>query len=149
MKAALGCQLAAALAASAGLRASPSEEGVDVFADGFAFRLLLHTDRDAAMHAKAAAAGPHGHHHHAAAHAPPRALLLSWHHGLVSTLEGKHAAYGPACRLAKRWVGAQLMGSQVAEEAVELLVGAAFTGPCIAPPPASRISGVCSAWGEG
>lgn len=160
-----------------------------MFVDGFAFRLLLYTDRcvgaqgggarlgrlltqssarghrhassllrpkprpdtrptnlnptrrDAAMHAKAAAAGPHVHHHHAAAHSPPRVLVLSWHHGLVATLEGQHAAYGPTCRLAKRWVGAQLMGSQLAPEAVELLVGAAFCGPSLAPLPASRITG--------
>jgi U3 small nucleolar RNA-associated protein 22 len=45
MKAAVGCQLAAALAAAAGFTVSPSEEAVDVFVDGFAFRLLLFTDR--------------------------------------------------------------------------------------------------------
>lgn len=143
MKAAVGCQLAAALASSAGFRSSPSEEGVDVFVDGFAFRLLLYTDRDASMHAKAAAAAHHhAAHHHAAAHAPPRVLLLSWHHGLVSTLEGQHPAYGPTVRLAQRWLGCQLMGSQLAPEAVELLVGAVFTCPSPAPPPASRTSGL-------
>lgn len=103
------------------------------------------------MHAKAAAAGPHAHHHHAAAHSPPRVLLLSWHHGLVATLEGQHAAFGPSCRLAKRWLGCQLMGSQLSEEAVELMVGAAFCGPAKVPPPASRITGegCCQAEGAG
>ena len=142
MKAAVGCQLAGALAAAAGFRTSPSEACVDVFVDGFAFRLLLHTDRDGVMAAAAAAAGPHAAHHHAAAHAPPRALALSWHHGLVATLEGRHAAYGPSVRLAQRWVGAQLMGSQLAPEAVELLVGAAFTAPSPAAPPGSRVAGL-------
>ncbi|KAI8473415.1 MAG: Nrap protein [Monoraphidium minutum] len=142
MKAAVGCQLAGGLAGAAGFAASPSEEAVDVFVDGFAFRLLLYTDRDAAMHAKAAAAGPHAHHHHAAAHSPPRVLVLSWHHGLIAALEGQHPAYGPTVRLAKRWLGGQLMGSQLGGEAVELIVGAAFCGPAAAPPPASRIAGL-------
>ena len=142
MKAAMGCQLAGALAASAGFAVSPSEGSVDVLVDGYAFRLLLYTDRDAAMHAKVAAAAPHSHHHHAAAHSPPRVLLLSWHHGLIASLEGTHAAYGPSVRLAKRWLGSQLMGSQVSEEAVELLVGAAFCGTSAAPPPASRLVGL-------
>jgi hypothetical protein len=93
------------------------------------------------MHAKAAAAGPHAHHHHAAAHSPPRVLVLSWHHGLVAALEGQYAAFGPTCRLAKRWLGTQLLGSQLGCEAVELLVGAAFCGPALAPPPASRVTG--------
>jgi hypothetical protein len=97
------------------------------------------------MHAKVLAAGPHAHHHHAEAHSPPRALLLSWHHGLAAGLEGQHAAYGPTCRLAKRWLGCQLMGSQLGDEAVELLVAAAFCGPAAAPPPASRITGACLA----
>ncbi len=45
-------------------------------------------------------------------------------------------------RLAQRWVGAQLMGSQLAPEAVELIVGAAFIGASPAPPPASRVAGL-------
>lgn len=44
-KAALGCQLAQALAASSGVTASASEACIDVLADGFAFRLLLWSSR--------------------------------------------------------------------------------------------------------
>jgi hypothetical protein len=44
----------------------------------------------------------------------PLPLLRSHHHGLVSSLEAAHAAYGPTVRLAKRWLGVQLMlGDQV------------------------------------
>lgn len=49
MKAALGVQLAAALASGYGLHASAAEECVDVLADGFAFRLVLYSGRDEAM----------------------------------------------------------------------------------------------------
>ncbi len=45
MRAALGCQLAEAVAGAYGLRTAASEACVDVFADGFAFRLYLHSER--------------------------------------------------------------------------------------------------------
>ena len=44
-KAALGCQLADAMAASFSLPALASEDGIDVLADGFAFRLFLWSPR--------------------------------------------------------------------------------------------------------
>jgi hypothetical protein len=47
MRAALGCQLAEAVAGAYGLRAAASEACVDVCADGFAFRLFLHSERRA------------------------------------------------------------------------------------------------------
>lgn len=57
-KAALGVQLAQALQASYGLEAQAAEGGyVDVMAEGFAFRLLLSTERDIAMQQKALAMG--------------------------------------------------------------------------------------------
>jgi hypothetical protein len=53
MKAAFGCQLAQQLHQTLGTEASASEDCVDVLTDGFAFRLLLATERDAAMQKKA------------------------------------------------------------------------------------------------
>jgi hypothetical protein len=53
MKAAFGCQLAQQLHQTLGMEASASEDWVDVLTDGFAFRLLLATERDAAMQQKA------------------------------------------------------------------------------------------------
>lgn len=49
MKAALGCELAAALEAQLGMYTRVSEQWVDVYAAGFAFRLLLWSDRDEAI----------------------------------------------------------------------------------------------------
>lgn len=46
-RAALGCQLAEAVAGAYGLRTIASEACIDVFADGFAFRLFLHSERRA------------------------------------------------------------------------------------------------------
>lgn len=45
MKAALGIQLAEELFTGFGLRAEASEDCIDVFTDGFVFRLFLYSDR--------------------------------------------------------------------------------------------------------
>ncbi len=45
MKAALGLQLASALESTYGVRVMGSEACLDVLAEGFAFRLLLVSDR--------------------------------------------------------------------------------------------------------
>lgn len=45
MKAALGVQMAEELFTGFGLRGQASEECVDVFVDGFAIRLFLHSQR--------------------------------------------------------------------------------------------------------
>lgn len=55
MKAALSLQLAGALEASLGLASQASEDCLDVMAEGFAFRLLMYSEREAAMLQKAAA----------------------------------------------------------------------------------------------
>ncbi len=75
--------------------------------------------------------------------AAPEALPLvrSWHHGLVQRVAGGNAAYAPACRLAKRWVAAHLLSNHVRDEAVELLVAAAFAAPGPLGPPGSRVAG--------
>ncbi len=70
-----------------------------------------------------------------------RPLTRSWHHGLVSNIGGTNPAFGPACRLAKRWVSVHMMSNHVCEEAVELLVAAAFTGLGPREQPGSRVAG--------
>ena len=49
MKAALGVQLAEELFSAFGLRAEASEECVDVFLDGYAFRLFLFSEWRASL----------------------------------------------------------------------------------------------------
>eukprot|EP00887_Chlorella_sp_A99_P002636 scaffold6.g2636.t1 len=127
-KAALGAQLAQLLAQSYGMEASAAEGYVDVLSDGFAFRLRLATERDAAMAAKLlairrAVEGP------GAASAPDDdAALRAWHQGAVGGVAAASPAFEGAVRLAKRWVGAHLLSPHLAEEAVELLVASLFAG---------------------
>ncbi|CAL8472362.1 g11905 [Coccomyxa elongata] len=130
-KAAMGCQLADELATGFGLRTSASQSCVDVFAEGYAFRLFLSSDRDQAMAAKmsspdeATLGSPGG---QLAARATFGALQRQLaHHALMSTLAGTAPAFPPTARLAHRWLSSQMLSNQICQEAGELLVAAAFS----------------------
>lgn len=71
----------------------------------------------------------------------PPPVVRSWHHGLVSYVAGLNPAFAPTVRLAKRWLGCQLMSNQIGDEAAELLVAAVFAGSSALPSPGSRHSG--------
>lgn len=141
MKAALGVQLAQKLEESFGIDASASEDYIDVLTDGFAFRLVLHTERDAAMQSMAliAAGMPHP---------PPEedVSLRVWHHGAVAAAAAANPAFGPAVRLAKRWVASQWLSPHFRDEAVELLATVAFAAgggsSVAAPPPGAPLAGL-------
>jgi U3 small nucleolar RNA-associated protein 22 len=140
-----------------------TETAIDVLSEGFAFRLLLYSGREelavsatkpppplpsrpagqqqqqqstAALLAAAASAA-------AAAQLAPElpTLSRSWHAGLVSGVAGENPSFAPAARLAARWVAAHCLSGALSQEAVELLVVAAYTSPGPAPPPASRTAG--------
>jgi len=57
-KAALGCELAEALATNYALEARVAEAHVDVFVDGFVLRVLLWSDRDEALATRATRVRP-------------------------------------------------------------------------------------------
>jgi U3 small nucleolar RNA-associated protein 22 len=139
MKAAVGVQIAESLQSGFGMEAAAAEDYMDVYTDGFAFRLRLHTERDASMlEIQLARAG----------HTQPPPLddvaLKVWHHGAVSAAAAANPAFEPALRLAKRWVASQWLSPHLSEEAVELLMVAVFHGAgagVASPPPASRLAG--------
>ncbi|KAL2091865.1 hypothetical protein ACEWY4_011663 [Coilia grayii] len=54
-----------------------------------------------------------------------RTLLTSTLHGL----QQQHPCFGAVCRLAKRWLGAQLFGADLCEDAADLLVAHLFLHP--------------------
>uniref|UniRef100_A0A3Q2T078 Nucleolar protein 6 n=1 Tax=Fundulus heteroclitus TaxID=8078 RepID=A0A3Q2T078_FUNHE len=59
---------------------------------------------------------------------------------LTSTLHGlqqQHPCFGAACRLAKRWLAAQLFSDDVTEDAADLLVASLFLQPAPFTPPSS------------
>lgn len=52
------------------------------------------------------------------------------HHGLMAAFIGENPSASRACRYAKRWVSSQMLSYHVADEAVELIVAAAYTRCC-------------------
>ncbi|XP_012671410.2 nucleolar protein 6 [Clupea harengus] len=62
-----------------------------------------------------------------------RPLLTSTLHGL----QQQHPCFGAVCRLAKRWLGAQLFSADVCEDAADLLVAYLFLHPAPHTPPSS------------
>ncbi|KAM3610678.1 uncharacterized protein V6R79_007135 [Siganus canaliculatus] len=59
---------------------------------------------------------------------------------LTSTLHGlqqQHPCFGAVCRLAKRWLGAQLLSEDVTEDTADLLVASLFLQPAPFTPPGS------------
>ncbi|XP_070820091.1 nucleolar protein 6 [Chaetodon trifascialis] len=59
---------------------------------------------------------------------------------LTSTLHGlqqQHPCFGAVCRLAKRWLGAQLFSEDITEDAADLLVASLFLQPAPFTPPGS------------
>ncbi|XP_038558742.1 nucleolar protein 6 isoform X2 [Micropterus salmoides] len=59
---------------------------------------------------------------------------------LTSTLHGlqqQHPCFGAVCRLAKRWLGAQLFSEDVTEDTADLLVASLFLQPAPFTPPGS------------
>lgn len=59
---------------------------------------------------------------------------------LTSTLHGlqqQHACFGAVCRLAKRWLGAQLFSEDLTEDTADLLVASLFLHPAPFTPPGS------------
>uniref|UniRef100_A0A667YY51 Nucleolar protein 6 n=1 Tax=Myripristis murdjan TaxID=586833 RepID=A0A667YY51_9TELE len=62
-----------------------------------------------------------------------RPLLTSTLHGL----QQQHPCFGAVCRLAKRWLGAQLFSEDITEDTADLLVASLFLQPAPFIPPGS------------
>jgi len=108
MKAALGVQLAQTLKSSYGMDAIASEHCVDVLMDGFAYRLMLYSEREPAE-------------------AMATIALRQAHQGLISSLAAEHPSFKHCCRLSKLWIARQHLSNHICEEATELVCAAAYT----------------------
>ena len=108
MKAALGVQLAQTLRSSYGMEAIASEEYVDILMEGFAYRLVLFSEREPAE-------------------AMAVIALRQAHQGLISSLAAEHPSFKHCCRLAKLWISRQCLSNHICEEATELVCAAAYT----------------------
>eukprot|EP00898_Chlorokybus_atmophyticus_P007576 jgi/Chlat1/781/Chrsp104S01309 len=132
MKAAFCLKIAESLRATAGMHTVVAQDPyLDVFHDGFAFRVHILCEQEVALQRKQQS-------EQAALEESLR--HRSVHASQLSGLHGQYPAFGPSVRLAKRWVSAHMFGNQVCEEAVELLMARVFTQPQPFGLPRSRIT---------
>lgn len=138
MKAAIGVQLAQALKSSYGVDANAAETFIDVFLNGFAYRLILYSERDILQLKKRSDSV-------AWTDLEPQddLLLRQWHQGFISAVAAEHPSFETAVRYAKVWTSKQWLAMHIKEEAIELITAAAYTksidvgGAC----PCSPVSG--------
>ena len=63
------------------------------------------------------------------------------HARVLHGLQMKHPTYGPACRLAQRWMHAHLFSGKFEPEAIELIMAHIFTRPAPYDAPATATTG--------
>lgn len=136
-KAAFLLKIGESLQKNWGMECSATEDNVDIFMSGFAFRLKILHERALYLTRNSG-----GENHVKRILASDRELFLhSQHASMINGLWGRYPTYGPVVRLAKRWVSAHLLSPLLAEEATELLVAHLFLRPFPFTPPFSRITG--------
>ncbi len=134
MKSAIGVQLALSLLSTFGIHAFASDDCVDVFYEGFIFRLLLYSDRDLQTLQKV------GFPVFSTVSPSKDIPLRQSHQGLISSVAAENPSFKMCCRLAKLWIARQYLGNHINEEAVELVCAAAYStkinigGSCPASP---------------
>ncbi|CAL2273862.1 unnamed protein product [Prunus armeniaca] len=120
-----------------GMTCTATEDDVDVFVSGYAFRLKIWHERGLTLLRRET-----GNDQVKQVSNMDRELYFrSQHSSMINGLQGCYAAYGPVVRLAKRWVASHLFSACLVEEAIELLVAYIFLKPLPFNAPSSRITG--------
>ncbi|XP_009347539.2 nucleolar protein 6 isoform X1 [Pyrus x bretschneideri] len=120
-----------------GMTCTATEDDVDVFVSGYAFRLKIWHERGLTLLRRET-----GNDLVKQVSNTDRELYFrSQHSSMINGLQGCYAAYGPVVRLAKRWVASHLFSACLGEEAIELLVAYVFLKPLPFNAPCSRITG--------
>ncbi|XP_051895991.1 nucleolar protein 6 [Pristis pectinata] len=131
IKAAFHIRLADLLDQQHGLTCQPSATHVDVYKDGYVFRVQVAYHREPLILKEIQT--PDGMLKY---RDTEESFQLEWETlhlpCLTSTLHGlqqQHSAYSGTCRLAKRWISAQLLSDYIGEECIDLLAAYLFTQP--------------------
>ncbi|KVH92355.1 Nrap protein [Cynara cardunculus var. scolymus] len=120
-----------------GMKYCPSEEGVDVFLNGYVFRLKILHERGLDL----LNGQPDSYQVKRVSPTDKHLFLRSQHSSMINGLSGRYPLYGPVVQLAKRWVAAHLFSASFTEEAIELVVASLFHNPLPFSAPCSRIAG--------
>uniref|UniRef100_A0A8C3CG05 Nucleolar protein 6 n=1 Tax=Cairina moschata TaxID=8855 RepID=A0A8C3CG05_CAIMO len=139
IKAAFHLQLAELLQQQHQLICRPAVTHTDVYKDGFVFRLQVAYHREPLILKEVVT--PEGMVKYQDTEESQQLELETLHRPyLTSSLHGlqqQHPVFGSSCRLAKRWVSAQLLSDSISEECVDLLVASLFLHPAPFTPPSS------------
>ncbi|XP_048851490.1 nucleolar protein 6 isoform X2 [Brienomyrus brachyistius] len=143
IKAAFHIRLGEQLRKCHGFTCSPTPTHLDVYKDGYVFRIQVAYHREPQILRQTI--GPDGMLCYRD-NDEAQALELETIHRpyLTSTLHGlqqQHPAFGVTCRLAKRWLAAQLFSGEVGEDATDLLVASLFLQPAPFSAPGSPLVG--------
>ncbi|XP_060762939.1 nucleolar protein 6 [Neoarius graeffei] len=139
IKAAFHIRIGQLLNTQHGYTYRPSPTHLDVWKDGLAFRIQVAYHREPQVLRESVTAGGMLIQRD---NAEARALELETQHKpfLTSTLHGlqqQEPCFSAVCRLAKRWLAAQLFSGDLIEEAADLLVASLFLHPAPFTPPSS------------
>uniref|UniRef100_UPI00398EAFAB nucleolar protein 6 n=1 Tax=Pristiophorus japonicus TaxID=55135 RepID=UPI00398EAFAB len=131
VKAAFHIRLADLLHQQHQLTSQPSATHVDVYKDGYVFRVQVAYHREAQILKEIQT--PDGMLKYRDTEESLQIELETLHLPyLTSTLHGlqqQHSAYSGTCRFAKRWISAQLLSNDIGEESIDLLAAYLFTQP--------------------
>lgn len=136
-KSAFLLKIAESLQNNWGMPCTASEEDVDVFSDGYAFRLRIMHERGLNMVKKEGANDIVKR----ISHTDRTLFLHGQHASMINGLRGRFPIFEPVVRLAKRWIASHMFSACLVEEAVELLVAHLFLKPLPFNVPSSRING--------
>ncbi|CAK9152397.1 unnamed protein product [Ilex paraguariensis] len=120
-----------------GMTCIATENDVDVFMSGYAFRLKILHEKGLSL-LKRQIGGDQA---KRVLCTDKQLFLCGQHSSMINGLHGRYSIYGPVVRLAKRWVSAHLFSASLTDEAIELLVAYLFLNPLPFYAPSSRISG--------
>ncbi|GAB0202884.1 nucleolar protein 6 [Grus japonensis] len=139
IKAAFHLQLAELLQQQHQLVCRPAATHTDVYKDGYVFRLQVAYHREPLILKEVVT--PEGMLKYQDTEESRQLELETLHLPyLTSSLHGlqqQHPVFSSTCRLAKRWVSAQLLSNNISEECVDLLVAFLFVHPAPFTPPSS------------
>lgn len=110
-----------------GFRCDVSVDCVDVLLSGYAFRLIIRSEKELAVET-----GAVGLRKLALAHSPAYVAVkqdadyIGKHASHIHALHSKNTSFGPTVRLVRRWLASKYLSNALRVEAVELLVADVF-----------------------
>ncbi|KAL6551884.1 hypothetical protein OROGR_008038 [Orobanche gracilis] len=129
-------KIAESLQTKRGITCTATEDDVDVFMSGYAFRLKILHERGLSLVRRQDGAKMKR-----ILTSDKKLFLRGQHSSMINGLRGRYPIYAHVVRLAKRWVSSHLFSSTISEEAIELLVAHLFLKPLPFRLPCSRITG--------